>query len=35
VMHGLQDDTDPSPLLLIFSDQDCPNPERLATIEEF
>jgi hypothetical protein len=28
VMHGLQDDTDPSPLLLIFSDQDCPNPER-------
>jgi len=28
VLHELQDDTDPSPLLLIFSDQDCPNPER-------
>lgn len=27
-LHELQDDTDPSPLLLIFSDQDCPNPER-------
>jgi hypothetical protein len=28
VLGELQDDTDPSPLLLIFSDQDCPNPER-------
>jgi hypothetical protein len=28
VLHELQDDTDPSPLLLIFSDQDCPNQER-------
>jgi hypothetical protein len=28
ILHELQDDTDPSPLLLIFSDQDCPNPER-------
>jgi hypothetical protein len=28
VLHDLQDDTDPSPLLLVFSDQDCPNPER-------
>lgn len=28
VLHDLQDDTDPSPLLLIFSVQDCPSPER-------
>lgn len=28
VLHDLQTDTDPSPLLLIFSDQDCPNAER-------
>lgn len=28
VVHDLQADTDPSPLLLIYSDQDCPNPER-------
>jgi hypothetical protein len=28
VLHELQDDTDPSPLLLVFSDQDCPNQER-------
>ena len=28
VLHDLQDDNDPSPLLLVFSDQDCPTPER-------
>jgi hypothetical protein len=28
VFHEMRDDTDPSPLLLIFSDQDCPSPER-------
>lgn len=30
VLHDLLDDTDPSPLLLVFSDQDCPNPERVG-----
>jgi hypothetical protein len=28
VLRGLQDDTDPSPLLLVFTDEDCPNVER-------
>ena len=28
VLHELQDDTDPSPLLLVFTDEDCPNQER-------
>ena len=28
VLHDLKADTDPSPLLLIYSDQDCPNPQR-------
>ena len=28
VLHELTDDTDPSPLLLVFTDEDCPNVER-------
>ena len=28
VIDELEPDTDPSPLLLVFSDEDCPNPER-------
>jgi hypothetical protein len=28
VLHELRDDTDPSPLLLVFTDEDCPNTER-------
>lgn len=28
VMGGLSDDTDPSPLMLVYSDQDCPDTER-------
>jgi hypothetical protein len=28
VLHELRDDTDPGPLLLVFTDEDCPNPER-------
>jgi len=28
VLHELEDDTDPSPLLLVFTDEDCPNAER-------
>lgn len=27
-IHELQDDTDPSPLLLVFTEEDCPNQER-------
>lgn len=27
IVEDLQDDTDPSPLLLVFSDDDCPNQE--------
>ena len=28
VIHDVQDDTDPSPLLLVFTDEDCPNQEQ-------
>jgi hypothetical protein len=28
VLHELREDTDPSPLLLVFTDEDCPNAER-------
>lgn len=28
VIHELQEDTDPSPLLLVFTDEDCPDAER-------
>jgi hypothetical protein len=28
VMHNLSEDTDPSPLLLVYTDEDCPDPER-------
>lgn len=28
VMHDLSEDTDPSPLLLVYTDEDCPDPER-------
>jgi hypothetical protein len=27
VLDGVSDDTDPSPLILVFSDEDCPNTE--------
>jgi hypothetical protein len=39
LMHQLEDDTDPAPLLLVFSDEDCPNCEtrdfyRRALVEQ-
>lgn len=30
VMGGLTDETDPSPLMLVYSDEDCPNQERIG-----